>query len=138
MINNSVLYVNDGYVSNHSYNLLDSLPYSSSGVKRLCLHESPDSPIHFMLIKCNHNTLFPIHSHIDSDEIISIYEGSLFIDIFNSTDSDNFTTYHLSNSGIKTLLIKKSTRHRVYTSSFESIYSEVKLGPFDQSKIIFY
>ena len=138
MNSKSVLFIKQIFVDINTHNLLDSIPYSINGVKRLCLHDSLESSLHFMIIQTKSNIVFPIHSHTDSDEVITILNGSLYIDLFSDLSNNLFTTYLLNNKNNFSLLIKKNTAHRVYTLDSDSIHSEVKLGPYNSSQLLFH
>jgi cupin fold WbuC family metalloprotein len=134
--NDSVKFIDNVLISNEVLNLLKDLNFSNSGIKRLCLHESLQSDLHFMIIESKPNNSFSIHSHSDSDEIINILCGELKIEIFE-TNSSNPIIYNLNILSNKSLLIRKNLYHRVTSLNNGAIFTEIKLGPFNPSSINF-
>ena len=140
MIDNSigsVKFINNILLNDELLDLLKDLSFSYSGVRRLCLHESLKSSLHFMIIESKPNNIFPIHSHSDSDEIINILKGELIIEIFDLNFTSDPKIFFLNSFSNISIIIKKNSYHRVTSLNNGAIFTEIKLGPYDSTSINF-
>lgn len=77
LIQDSTVFVNQQSISKDHLRLLASLPYSHTGTRRLCFHDSDESPLHIMLVQASTQKTFPRHCHTDSDEFTTVVNGGL-------------------------------------------------------------
>ena len=120
-------------------NIFNNLEFSSTGTKRICLHENDLSSLHVMLIEISTNTSYPPHSHKDGDEYFFLIYGEIDLLIWlNGKESDpikfNINSYNSINKIVK---IPKNTIHMTIPKT-KSRYLEIKPGPFDKSNMIFH
>ena len=57
---------------------------SATGRARLCFHNSPDEPLHLMLIYHDQRTQVPIHRHEPFGEYIIVLDGALEVTTYHS------------------------------------------------------
>ena len=56
----------------------------SAGLARYCFHESEDAELHVMLIAMAGNREYPIHRHTDTDEVLIIIEGEIYLQFYDA------------------------------------------------------
>ena len=111
-------------LSDDALSFLKTLSFSSTGTRRLCLHESLDSALHVMLIEIKPDTDFKRHSHTNSDEMVYLVAGSL------AYHFDNDESSILSKDGTFSIIIPKGCCHSVRSGPDGALYLEVINGPF--------
>ena len=117
---------------------LGSLPFSNTGTRRLCLHESESSPLHVMLVESKAGVAFPAHFHSDGDEVTMIIGGRLSIEIWDKGISQKPTTLTLGTgpADAKVLFTPKGTAHTTCAVETNCTYLEVKQGPFNKLALV--
>jgi len=96
---------------------------------RLCLHSSPDSNFHDMIILEKYGKYYPPHKHMDKGETWHILEGSLATFIFSESGE-------IVESGVLDpkeniiLRVDLGIYHSIMPLSEIVIYHESKPGPF--------
>lgn len=129
----NVLYLQSEHVNQSLIDKLDSLSFSKSGTKRLCLHKNELDPLHMMIVETRHNIPFPIHRHTDGDEISFILQGSLEVLIYKDGLSSPPCVYEISAaSDQKAVVVQKNLWHQTKAIDPKTRYLEVKSGPFDK------
>ena len=118
---------------------LQSYAESSNEVARFCYHDSEVSDLHVMLICMPSNKSYPVHRHLDSDENVTINQGDLYIS-FYSEQGKQEESFHLqpqeqAEDSNFSLLLKRGQWHSVRSGHAGAVFVEVKLGPFDKSKM---
>ena len=96
---------------------------------RLCLHESPDSSFHDMVILERRANYYRPHKHLLKEESYHIIEGSQAVVIFND-NGDIEDTCLLEPGGSLIYRVGSNTYHMVMPISDLIIYHEAKQGPF--------
>ena len=96
---------------------------------RLCMHTSPDSPFHDMLIVERQGKYYPPHKHLTKGESFHIIEGQLAV--FSFDDSGNIIdSCVLTNSEHFIYKVGVDMFHAVMPMSDVVVYHESKPGPF--------
>ena len=131
MNNSSVSYSFDS-ISPSSLKALSALTFSHTGTRRLCLHKSPDSLLHVMLVELKSLCTYPFHAHNHSSEFVHLISGDLFISYMDSS-----IPIHLSSTSTTSVLTESNRFHKVESGADGAIYLEVILGPFDPSNSSF-
>jgi len=128
----STVFVNQQSISNNHLSLLASLPFSETGTRRLCFHESNDSLFHVMLVQTSTQKTFPRHCHTDSDEFTTVVTGGLEITIWTEGLQSPPSVLILGSdfSGGHATVIRKGIPHTTRPLTESTVYLEVKLGPF--------
>lgn len=128
----STVFVNQQFISDHHLSLLASLPFSETGTRRLCFHESNDSLFHVMLVQTSTQEIFPRHFHTDSDEFTTVVTGGLEITIWTEGLQSPPSVLILGRdfSGEHATVIRKGIPHSTRPLTESTVYVEVKLGPF--------
>ena len=111
---------------------LSEIPFSATGTRRLCLHESDASPLHAMLVESAAGNSFPVHYHSDSDEVIIVMKGSMEIIFWEKGLKNSPTRAPLGRGKDEVLaaLMPKHTPHATKSLDTNCVYLELKLGPF--------
>jgi cupin fold WbuC family metalloprotein len=138
MNNPSTVYLKHQVVNSGMIERLEELPYSNTGTRRICLHDTSESPLHVMLVESESNCAFPIHYHSDSDEVLVIISGQLKVVIWREGLQRQSETIILSEGigGARAALIRKNTPHFTQPIETRCIYLETKLGPFRREKLV--
>lgn len=132
MLNNSIKFIKESLIGKQTLNKLNSLEFSETGTRRLCLHEDNDAKLHLMLISIKRDVKYPFHKHLDSNEIIVIIEGKLDIIFKNNPKKNILLSKDNQNHCV---MIKKNEVHQVTTSVNNTIFLEIKCGPFKKSNL---
>ena len=130
----SVVFVNQHSITEEHLDLLASLPYSKTGTRRLCFHESNQSNFHVMLVQASPDSAFPRHCHTDSDEFTAVVRGGLEIELWPEGDQSTSSVILIGRdfSGEHAALIRKGIPHTTRALTEQTVYLEVKLGPFNR------
>jgi len=130
--------VTDHSITTGHLRLLESIPLSVTGTSRLCFHETHDSPLHVMLVKATTKDVFARHCHTDSDEFTTVLEGGLEITLWS--DGLQSTPHHIvlgrDFTGDYGALISKGLAHTTRALSENTVYLEIKLGPFNPDALV--
>ena len=135
----SLVFLNQLSITDDDLLELFSLPFSASGTRRLCLHKSDESALHVMVVQSSLESIFPRHCHNDSDEFTTVIQGGLEIDVWHEglqRPSRLLTLGRAAGGGICTL-VPKGVFHSSRVLSEDTVYLEVKLGPFRRSEMRF-
>jgi len=135
----SVEFFATSIVNDSLFSKLASLQYSSTGTRRICLHQNEESPLHIMLVQAAHGNKFPRHFHNDSDEVTVVLRGRLKIDLW-VTGIHNPPTTHLLDptTSSQVCFLSKGCPHVTEPLTSDVIYLEVKLGPFSKEALVLY
>lgn len=96
---------------------------------RLCLHKSPNSPFHDMIILEHKGEYYRPHKHLTKGESFHIIEGSMAIFIFD--EKGNIIDTCLLNTANNLIYrLDINMFHAIMPLSDLVIYHESKLGPF--------
>jgi cupin fold WbuC family metalloprotein len=133
----SVAFVNQHSVTEDHLELLASLPYSKTGTRRLCFHESNQSNLHMMLVQASPENAFPRHCHTDSDEFTTVVSGGLEIELWPEGIQSPSSVIVLGRdfSGAHAALVRKGIPHTTRPLTEQTIYLEIKLGPFNRGAL---
>jgi len=136
-ISDSTVFVNEQFISKHHQRLLASLPFSDTGTRRLCFHESDHSLFHVMLVQASIRKPFPRHCHTDSDEFTTVVTGGLEITIWNEGLQSSPSVLLLGRdfSGDHATVIRKGIPHTTRPLTESTVYLEVKIGPFKRDAL---
>jgi cupin fold WbuC family metalloprotein len=136
-IQGSTVFVNQQSITKHHLSLLVALPFSETGTRRLCFHESDHSLFHVMLVQASIQKAFPRHCHTDSDEFTTVVTGGLEITIWTEglQSSPSVLTLGSDFSGDHATVIRKGTPHTTRPLTESTVYLEVKLGPFKRNAL---
>ena len=136
-IQDSTVFVNQPFVSNSHLSLLASLPFSETGTRRLCFHETDHSLFHVMLVQTSTQKTFPRHCHTDSDEFTTVVTGGLEITIWTEGLQSSPSVLILGSdfSGEYATVIRKGVPHTTRPLTESTVYLEVKLGPFKSNAL---
>jgi len=136
-VQDSTVFVNQPFISNSHLSLLASLPFSETGTRRLCFHESDHSLLHVMLVQASTQKAFPRHCHTDSDEFTTVVIGGLEITIWTEGLKSSPSVLILGSdfSGEYATVIPKGTPHTTRPLTESTAYLEVKLGPFNRNAL---
>jgi cupin fold WbuC family metalloprotein len=128
----STVFVNQQSITDGHLRLLETLPYSGTGTRRLCFHESNRSDLHVMLVQASTHQAFPRHCHTDSDEFTTVVSGGLEITVWAEGLQSPPYVLVLGRdfSGEHAAVIRKGIPHTTRPLSETTVYLEVKLGPF--------
>jgi len=137
LFQDSTVFVNQQSISNHHLSLLSSIPFSETGTRRLCFHESDHSPLHVMLVQASTQKTFPRHCHTDSDEFTTVVTGGLEIVIWTEGLQSSPLVLILGSdfSGEHATVIRKGIPHTTRPLTESTVYLEVKLGPFKRNAL---
>lgn len=117
---------------------LNSLAFSSSGTRRLCLHGSESSSLHVMLVESQGNTPFPCHFHADSDEVTVLIRGRLELSVWDAGKENPPRVLILGGGESESTAahIPRYTSHMTRAIGGSSTYLEIKLGPFRADALV--
>jgi len=137
MASPSVKYLRSETIDSRLLKQLESLEFSATGTRRICLHENENATLHRMIVECSSDSSFPRHYHTDSDEIITAINGTLQIEIWKNGLSNPPNTVCIGFDTGQTLVafIPQNTPHSTKALSERCIYLEIKLGPFRRESI---
>lgn len=96
---------------------------------RFCLHESPASPFHDMIILERKGKYYPPHKHLTKGESFHIVKGKLAVFTFNDL-GDITDACLLEDDGHFIYKVGVNMYHAVMPISDKVIYHESKPGPF--------
>ena len=133
----SAVFVNAQFISNHHLSLLASLRFSDTGTRRLCFHKSDQSLFHVMLVQASPHKTFPRHCHSDSDEFTTVVTGGLEITIWTEGLQSPPSVLILGTdfSGEHATVIRRGIPHTTRPLTESTVYLEVKLGPFKRNAL---
>lgn len=136
-IQDSAVFINQQSISEHHLSLLFSLPFSETGTRRLCFHESDHSLFHVMLVQASPEKTFPRHCHTDSDEFTTVVTGGLEIIVWTEGLQSSPSVLILGSdfSGEYATVIPKGIPHTTRPLTESTVYIEVKLGPFKRNAL---
>ena len=117
-IQESTVFLNQQFISNHHLSLLASL-------------------FHVMLVQASTQKAFPRHCHTDSDEFTTVVTGGLEITIWTEGLQSSPSSLILGGdfSGELATVIRKGTPHTTRPLTESTVYLEVKLGPFERNAL---
>lgn len=117
---------------------LADMPFSATGTRRICLHESEASPLHAMVVESVAGNGFPGHYHTDSDEVTITIKGRLEILIWDIDANAKPTRLVIGDAAgdIKAAFVRKGTTHITKAVGGNCVYLEVKLGPFKKDALV--
>lgn len=129
----SALAVNDALLAK-----LADMPFTDTGTRRICLHESDSSQLHAMLVESAAGTEFPAHYHSDSDEVTVAVKGHMQILIWDKGLGTHPTRVLLGvgEGEAKAAFVPKRVSHATLPVGGDCVYLEVKLGPFDKHALV--
>lgn len=130
----SIYYVKNNFDLSNYKKIFKKLTYSNKGIKRICFHKSEKSLIHIMMIDTLRDFPYPKHAHLDSNELITVFDGKLKIEIFNKKKK-KVTKLLKKNDQI---FINANTPHTTLPITRKCVYLEFKLGPFKRNKIKYF
>jgi cupin fold WbuC family metalloprotein len=138
MNNPSVEFFRATSVGDKLLSKLSAMRFSSSGTRRICLHESESSPLHVMLVESASGTSFPRHFHLDSDEVTVVVKGQMEIVLWDRGTYSSPTRLLLGpgEGESKVALVPKLVPHFTQPVGGNCIYLEVKLGPFKKDALV--
>jgi len=122
--NTSVAFLRALAVDDALIDQLSSLPFSQTGTRRICLHESEASPLHAMLVESKSDVSFPPHFHSDSDEVSVAIVGQLELLVWNEGADSQVS------------IVPVGVTHLTKAISENCVYLEVKLGPFEKNALV--
>ena len=138
-MNESVLFSNASCVDEALLKDLKNLPFSSSGTRRVCLHNDESAALHIMLVESQKGYIFPAHRHLDGDEVTMIVDGTLEILMWDGLPADVPRRYILNaGAGAKALRVPSGRWHQTCAIDKNATYLEVKLGPFNKKSMEFF
>jgi len=117
---------------------LEAMPFSVSGTRRICLHESEASPLHAMVVESLDGSSFYSHYHTDSDEVTIAIRGQLEIMVWDK-GADAIPTrlmLGVAAGDIRIAIVRKDTPHTTKAIGGNCVYLEVKLGPFRKDALV--
>jgi cupin fold WbuC family metalloprotein len=136
--NTSVAFLRALAVDDALIDQLSSLPFSQTGTRRICLHESEASPLHAMLVESKSDVSFPPHFHSDSDEVSVAIVGQLELLVWNEGADKKPERIVLGrgpgNSQVS--IVPVGVTHLTKAISENCVYLEVKLGPFEKNALV--
>lgn len=94
---------------------------------RICMHDSPLSKFHNMIVLHQKKKFYKPHKHIKKSEIYTIIFGKLKVILFDDDGKKKFTILLKKN---EIFHIPNNTFHTTIPVSNFVIFSESKLGPF--------
>jgi cupin fold WbuC family metalloprotein len=110
---------------------LTEMPFGSNGLRRICLHDSTQSPLHVMMIEANDVMEFPAHSH-PCDELMMLIRGEMTVSFLSQAEEKKI---ELKSGSL--FLIPANTIHLVSFTAPSTVFYEIKAGPFNESSTIF-
>lgn len=136
--NSSVQFLNALAVDDGLIKRLASLPFSATGTRRICLHESEASPLHAMLVESVAESEFPGHAHSDSDEVTLAVKGRLDIRIWDKgvTVAPSRMVLGTGENETRMVFVPKDVPHITKALGGNCVYLEVKLGPFKKDALV--
>ncbi len=117
---------------------LRAMPFTATGTRRICFHESESSPLHAMLVESEAGSSFPAHCHTDSDEVTILMKGLLEILVWER-GIVNLPTRVLLGRGegeAYATFVAKYTPHVTRPLGDNCVYLEVKIGPFSRDSLV--
>ena len=121
--NQSVSYEYDA-LSSDALNHLNSLKFSETKTRRICLHQNTEAELHMMVVDLKSNSKYKLHSHAKSDEIIILLSGEINV---HFKDKSVVT---LSSTSQQSLIVQQGVEHSVSCGQHGARYIEVIKGPF--------
>ena len=121
--NQSVSYDYDA-LSHDALDHLNSLKFSETKTRRICLHENTEAQLHMMVVDLQANAEYKFHRHPKSDEIIILLSGE--INIYFKDKS----VIALTPSSQQSLIVPQGVEHSVSCGENGARYIEVIKGPF--------
>ncbi len=108
------------------------LEATGSGLMRLCLHSSPNSTLHDMVIVQKRGAAYKPHKHIAKEECYHMLEGKLRIDFFNDAGEMTATTViGATGSGLAAICrVRAGVWHSTTPESDYAVIHESRPGPF--------
>ena len=109
------------------------------GRVRLCVHDSPESIVHEMIIVHRNDCYVRPHCHLNRDESIHIIEGSANLIVFDSLGEVLRVVElgDISSGGTFFCKIAAKTIHMLVFRSSHLVFKEVTKGPFDPGAVFF-
>ena len=119
-------------------NLIASTENSAKGWSRICLHSSPSSRLHSMVMCMLPGVSSGMHRHKFNKDIITYsFLGNDFIVKVSPCDSSSIVETNLINRNCPVLALSDNTFRSVENSSaLPVIYFEHRLGPYNKEDII--
>jgi len=109
------------------------------GRVRLCVHDSPKSIVHEMIIVHRNDCYVRPHCHMNRDESVHIIEGSADLIVFDSVGEVRSVVElgDMSSGGTFFCKIVAKTIHMLLFKSPHLVFKEVTQGPFDPDAVFF-
>ena len=117
---------------------LAKLNFSKDGVRRICVHRSPDDNLHCMILEAKAGTSYVPHSHSDSAEITLLISGTLEILQWRESLENEPVLISLKKDGELMAYTPENMVNKTTVGETNAIYIEVKLGPFNKQALIKY
>lgn len=127
----SVRYMSSPSCQDDVIKALAEMSFGSNGLRRICLHPNAESPLHVMLIEANEPMEFPAHFH-PRDEFMMLLRGAMTVSYPSEIPANKI---ELKAGSL--LLIPANTVHLVKFLSPNTIFYEIKSGPFNENSTIF-
>ena len=138
MTNRAVEFISALSVDRGLLERLELLPFSITGTRRICLHESETSPLHGMLVESLAGSTFPAHYHADGDEVTVPVCGRLEIMVWERGPNEKPTRLVLGSGAddTKIAFIRRNVPHSTKALDDNCVYFEIKLGPFQKDALV--
>ena len=95
---------------------------------RFCLHNSPESPLHTMIIVARRGRSYPFHRHLTTSESFYIIEVEMLAIIRRKM-------YVLKKD--EGIAVPKNIWHTLYPLTKVAVYRETKAGPFRPEETVY-
>lgn len=117
---------------------LSSLPFSSSGNRRVCMHSDERAALHVMVVQSATDVAYPPHAHSDSDEVLVAMRGRLEVSIWRHGSSAAPEKFVIGFEGDDSfcVLVPRHAMHSTRPLDENCTYLEVKRGPFVKEALI--
>jgi cupin fold WbuC family metalloprotein len=110
---------------------LKRLAVGTGGPARYCLHSSPTSALHSMVILQPRSAYSQPRKHLDAAKVFQIVDGEMALILFDEEGAVH-AVHHMSRSDVLVVRVEAGVYHTNMAISSEAIYHEVVLGPFDR------
>jgi cupin fold WbuC family metalloprotein len=119
-------------VSNKLIDCLEKRSIEGGLNARVCLHQSPNSALHEMIICQRSDQVHPPKRHFDRDKTFLVLRGKLLISLFDNLGSviKSWVLEPLPNSGQISIRIPAGMFHCDFALSDTAVHLETTLGPF--------
>lgn len=116
--------------------LKEQLPSTPLNRARICIHRSPDAPIHEMIIALGRNSYIRPHKHLGKPESFHLIEGRADAIFFD--DAGEITdVIELAANGSTFYHTTEGRYHMQIVRSSALVFHEVTSGPFRREETVF-